>query len=109
MDSSQLTGATASYAKKYALCNLFAIDDGVDADSHAPAGKTTAMPRTSVPSNKPKTISPAQLKRLQTIASVNKVPVEKVKEIIKRLAGVDSAKDISWKDYEAVCNEIEGK
>lgn len=27
MDQAQLTGAATSYAKKYALCNLFAIDD----------------------------------------------------------------------------------
>ncbi len=32
MDDAQLTGATMSYAKKYALCNLFAIDDEVDND-----------------------------------------------------------------------------
>lgn len=33
MDSAQLTGATSSYARKYALCGLFAIDDSIDADS----------------------------------------------------------------------------
>lgn len=33
MDSAQLTGSTASYAKKYALSNLFAIDDTKDADA----------------------------------------------------------------------------
>nr|UVX75191.1 MAG: ERF superfamily protein [Bacteriophage sp.] len=33
MDDSQLTGATSSYARKYALCGLFAIDDSVDNDS----------------------------------------------------------------------------
>lgn len=33
MDSSQLTGATSSYARKYAMAGLFALDDGVDADS----------------------------------------------------------------------------
>lgn len=32
MDPSQITGAAMSYAKKYALGNLFLIDDGVDAD-----------------------------------------------------------------------------
>lgn len=32
MDSSQLTGSTSSYARKYALCGLFAIDDGIDSD-----------------------------------------------------------------------------
>ena len=33
MDASQITGASSSYARKYALCGLFAIDDGKDADS----------------------------------------------------------------------------
>lgn len=32
MDSSQITGATSSYARKYALNGLFAIDDARDAD-----------------------------------------------------------------------------
>lgn len=33
MDASQLTGATSSYARKYALNGLFAIDDNKDADA----------------------------------------------------------------------------
>ena len=32
MDDSQLTGATSSYARKYAMGGLFAIDDNKDAD-----------------------------------------------------------------------------
>ena len=34
MDDSQVTGAASSYARKYALNGLFAIDDTKDADSH---------------------------------------------------------------------------
>lgn len=33
MDDAQITGATSSYARKYALNGLFAIDDAKDADS----------------------------------------------------------------------------
>lgn len=33
MDESQITGAASSYARKYALNGLFAIDDNKDADS----------------------------------------------------------------------------
>lgn len=33
MDASQLTGSTSSYARKYALNGLFAIDDNKDADA----------------------------------------------------------------------------
>src|SRR5574343_520781 len=33
MDGSQVTGASSSYARKYALNGLFAIDDGIDSDT----------------------------------------------------------------------------
>lgn len=36
MDSSQITGTASSYARKYALNGLFAIDDTKDADTRAP-------------------------------------------------------------------------
>jgi hypothetical protein len=39
MDESQITGATSSYARKYALNGLFAIDDAKDADSTNKHGK----------------------------------------------------------------------
>lgn len=37
MDDSQLTGSTASYARKYALAALLLLDDNKDADSGNPA------------------------------------------------------------------------
>ena len=36
MDASQLTGATSSYARKYALNGLFCLDDTKDADTEEP-------------------------------------------------------------------------
>ena len=39
MDSAQVTGATSSYARKYALNGLFAIDDTKDADSQDNSSK----------------------------------------------------------------------
>lgn len=36
MDASQITGSCSSYARKYALSGLLALDDGKDADSMAP-------------------------------------------------------------------------
>ena len=45
MNPSQVTGAASSYARKYALNGLFAIDDTKDVDSHpaeqAPSGQKT--------------------------------------------------------------------
>lgn len=40
MDTSQITGATSSYARKYALNGLFLIDDVKDADTGKPEEKS---------------------------------------------------------------------
>ena len=42
MDGSQITGATSSYARKYALNGLFAIDDSKDADTEENANERKA-------------------------------------------------------------------
>lgn len=45
MDDSQITGATSSYARKYALNGLFGIDDAKDADTDAYAHQNGQQPR----------------------------------------------------------------
>ncbi|HBE7435280.1 TPA: ERF family protein [Escherichia coli] len=45
MVSAQLTGATSSYARKYALNGLFCIDDAKDPDTDAYAKQTNQQPR----------------------------------------------------------------
>jgi len=43
MDVSQITGAASSYARKYALNGLFAIDDTKDADTHEAAHEPASV------------------------------------------------------------------
>lgn len=45
MDAAQVTGAASSYARKYALNGLFAIDDGVDADQLNNNAQYTQQPQ----------------------------------------------------------------
>lgn len=45
MDHSQITGSTSSYARKYALNGLFAIDDTKDADSDENVTQATTEPQ----------------------------------------------------------------
>ena len=45
MTAGQLTGATSSYARKYALNGLFCIDDAKDPDTDAYAKQTGQQPR----------------------------------------------------------------
>ena len=73
MDGSQITGAAMSYAKKYALGNLFAIDDTKDADTteyaqqvQAAQQSTTATVSQAKPKQAPKQVkqqAPKQVKQ----------------------------------------------
>lgn len=59
MDGSQITGASSSYARKYALNGLFAIDDNADSDTtndgqHQAAQQTqTKQPAAQQPATSP--------------------------------------------------------
>lgn len=55
MDESQLTGSSSSYARKYALNGLFAIDDNKDADSNelAKAEQEEAKPKKTASKKQP--------------------------------------------------------
>lgn len=46
MDGSQITGASSSYARKYALNGLFAIDDNADSDTTNDVQHQTAQQQT---------------------------------------------------------------
>ena len=62
MDSSQITGAASSYARKYALNGLFNIDDTKDSDStNEGEGKHKTSPK---PKAEPKNDYQSQLKEL---------------------------------------------
>lgn len=85
MDSAQLTGATSSYARKYALNGLFAIDDNKDADSQAPD-------RNEPQAAAPELITDAQIKKLNTLLT----NLGYTKESVYVRYNVKSLKDL-WK------------
>lgn len=91
MDDSQLTGATSSYARKYALNGLFAIDDTKDADSMKPKDKEEQVndSKTAKTENKEVTVDSikAQLKKCNTYPEVEalmKANVKFVKSLFKK-------------------------
>lgn len=89
MDDSQITGATSSYARKYALNGLFAIDDTKDADTNEAREQAN-----NAPAEKPKSKftdeQMAQMKRWND----GTFTTEELADIKKRLAGKDFAKVI---------------
>ena len=72
MDACQLTGATSSYARKYALNGLFCIDDTKDSDATNTHGKETpTKAQTQSKQNTPtrsKVLSEDQIKALYEVS-----------------------------------------
>lgn len=55
MDGSQITGASSSYARKYALNGLFAIDDNADSDTTNDGQHQAAQQQTQTQAQQPAT------------------------------------------------------
>lgn len=76
-DESQVTGAASSYARKYALNGLFAIDDTKDADALNTSAEYTQKPQT--PAQAPQT-DPAKVAE-----AIAKVQAAKTSAEVKKL------------------------
>ena len=72
MDTSQITGSTSSYARKYALNGLFAIDDNKDADTDE-FKKQQDKPTKEVDSKEDVSLALQQIKEAQTLSDLTKV------------------------------------
>lgn len=111
MDVAQMTGSASSYARKYALNGLFAIDDSEDIDSMDHSEKKQATKAAKAQATKqeeakeeaaPGIISTAQAKRMYAISGGD---AELCKKVIAKY-GYKSSKEVKWEDYEAICDEI---
>lgn len=71
MDASQVTGATSSYARKYALNGLFCIDDTKDADTEEYQNQQNATPQSKA-AQLPDTITNA-IKAATTINALSEI------------------------------------
>ena len=82
MDASQVSGSSTSYAKKYALGNLFAIDGNKDSDSETPSNGTAAK---KGPNTRKKTAKPAQADTAPVeVIDVNEEKLAEAKRVLFR-------------------------
>ncbi len=98
MDASQVTGATSSYARKYALNGLFCIDDVKDADTRdnrQQDAKEQKQAEEEVKKIENLKISDIKVKVLQERCEKEGVPVEKILKLYK----VESLADITEKQF----------
>ena len=109
MDSSQITGSTSSYARKYALNGLFAIDDTKDSDATNTHGKQVTEPikgkRLDQTSN-PELITEKQRKLLFARTKEKQLSEETVKLLLGNY-GYESSKDIKRNDFNKILEDLD--
>lgn len=100
MDESQITGSASSYARKYALNGLLAIDDTKDADTMDNREKAQKSAETSGITN-------AQQKRMFALLKESGKSQDTLKMYLKQEFGIDSTKNIRQTDYQTICEWIQ--
>ena len=102
MDSSQITGSVSSYARKYALNGMFAIDDTKDSDSTNTHGVEPGKPESTK-------LSAKQVGRLLAKGLKAGIKEPEIKKVIKSEFGKDKIEDLNKDQYDAVCSRLEAK
>ena len=109
MSSAQVTGSVSSYARKYSMNALFAIDDNKDADSTNTHGKDNEIkPNIPFRGMISDGISEAQLKRLYAIGNKAGFKKEVVEATVEKMFGCEP-KDMTKDQYNTVCERLEKK
>lgn len=121
MDLSQVSGSTSSYARKYALNGLFAIDDNKDSDftnthgkENATFGNTPQGPtkgnnfnqRSNQQNNK--NLTEAQINRLKAISKAAGYSIDKLTSMIKQKYN-KNLEELTRDEYDHICNALEKK
>jgi hypothetical protein len=107
MDDSQITGATSSYARKYALNGLFGIDDSKDADSTNTHGKEDKTKPTKKKSTK--TISENEILEIEKLISETGIDKAKFQKWLKDSFKASKIDDIPQVAYAKVISVLESK
>lgn len=95
MDTSQITGSTSSYSRKYALNGLFLIDDTKDADTDEFINQNRGQDKTVVKADK-------------TLPWLNKSDTENYSKVVEALKGGFTMADIrkKWSVSTATAKEL---
>ena len=110
MDASQITGSTSSYARKYALNGLLAIDDTKDADAtntHDVTSDSKATPTNNKTNNTTNTykLTEGQIKRLYAIGYKKGYSREYMAKLVNAKYK-KSIEDLSKEEYDYICSSL---
>ena len=96
MDESQITGATSSYARKYALNALLCIDDTKDADTMDNSKKPVQQTQETV----------YNWQTLKARATQGGISEDELKHYLKETLKVNESKDMTQEHYQQAFNWV---
>ena len=96
MDESQITGATSSYARKYALNALLCIDDTKDADTMDNSKKPVQQTQETV----------YNWQNLKARATQGGISEDELKHYLKETLKVNESKDMTQEHYQQAFNWV---
>ena len=99
MDESQITGATSSYARKYALNALLCIDDTKDADTMDNSKKPAQQTQETV----------YNWQTLKARATQGGISEDDLKHYLKETLKVNESKDMTQEHYQQAFNWVNAK
>lgn len=118
MDGSQITGASSSYARKYALNGLFLIDDTKDSDTTNQYGKEHQQPQQQKPETQQtsqqtlkvnnRKVAKAQVTKLMALAQSKGYSVEEVKTVSNKKFNKLDLYTLTVDEYQIMIKGFEG-
>lgn len=108
MDDAQITGSASSYARKYALNGLFAIDDTKDADATNDHGKNQDTPKT--PPNRQQANTEwlgdiDDLPKTKPSSTKSQTPKQDIKDDMKKRESVDGTPVLTCSECDAAISQ----
>ncbi|HHX61109.1 MAG TPA: recombinase [Epulopiscium sp.] len=103
MSQGQLSGATSSFARKYALGALLGIDDTEDLDKQIDRDEGKDEPKAD------RVLSEAQVKRFYAIARTGGYDAAAANKALKLKYNLSDPSQLSKKQYDEVCNAMDIK
>lgn len=106
MDGSQVTGASSSYARKYALNGLFLIDDTKDADTDE-FKEQSKKKQESGSKSKGQELTKEQINILYSMASEKGFTQKDIQNVISKSFNKRSVTELSQTEYNEILDRME--
>lgn len=107
MDESQVTGTASSYARKYALNGLYAIDDTKDADTNEYNAYNSKIEKKDIQANNK--MKDVQINKVISLMNKYKISNEEMTKLIKSEFNKSNGSDLTSEEWDKLFLKLKEK